>query len=139
MGVIEINRNPSRRDLLVFGVLLVVFTGVLGLVTHFVWNSPVVARWIWIGGAGLSILHFAVPPLRRFVYLGWMYAAFPIGWTISHVFLTIVYFGVVTPTGLLLRLFGYDPMSRKDRSEVRTSFLESCGAPDDRKRYFRQF
>ncbi len=139
MGVIEINRNPSRRDLLVFGVLLVVFTGVLGLVTHFVWNSPVVARWIWIGGGGLSLLHFAVPPLRRFVYLGWMYAAFPIGWTISHVFLTIVYFGVVTPTGLLLRLFGYDSMSRRDRSEGSTSYWEGCSGPEDRKRYFRQF
>ena len=139
MGVIEINRNPSRRDLLVFGVLLVVFTGLCGLVTHFVWNSPVVARWIWIGGGGLSLLHFAVPPLRRFVYLGWMCAAFPIGWTISHVFLTIVYFGVVTPTGLLLRLFGYDSMSRRNRSEGRTSYWESCGAPEDRKRYFRQF
>ena len=139
MGMIEINRNPSRRELLVFGFLLVVFTGVLGLVTHFVWNSPVVARWIWIGGAGLSLLHFAVPPLRRFVYLGWMYAAFPIGWTISHVFLTIVYFGVVTPTGLLLRLFGYDSMSRKDQPDGRTTYWESCGAPDDRKRYFRQF
>jgi len=139
MGLIEINRNPSRRELLVFGVLLVVFTGVLGLVTHFVWNSPVVARWIWTGGGGLSLLHFAVSPLRRFVYLGWMYAAFPIGWTISHVFLTIVYFGVVTPTGLLLRLFGYDPMSRKDRSDGRTSYWESCGAPEERKRYFRQF
>ncbi len=139
MGLIEINRNPSRRDLLAFGVLLAVFTALSGLVSHLVWDSPLAARWIWMGGGTLSLLHFAVPPLRRVVYLGWMYGAFPIGWTISHVFLTIVYFGVVTPTGLLLRLFGYDPMSRRDRSGGRSSYWESCSGPQDRKRYFRQF
>ena len=137
--MIEINRNPTRHELLVFGALLAVFSAVSGLVTHFVWGSPVAARWIWIGGGGLSLLHFAVPPLRRGIYLGWTYAAFPIGWTVSHVLLAIVYFAVVTPTGLLLRLFGYDPMSRRDGSEGRTSYWENCSAPQDRKRYFRQF
>ncbi len=139
MGLIEINRNPSRRELLVFGALLAVFSAGLGLMTHFVWDSPVAARWIWIGGGSLCLLHFGVPPLRRVIYLGWMYAAFPIDWTVSHVFLAIVYFAVVTPIGLLLRLFGYDPMSRRNGSEGRTSYWEKCSAPRDRKRYFRQF
>ena len=139
MGMIEINRNPSRRELLVFGALLAVFSAVSGLVTHFAWDSPVAARCIWIGGAGLSLLHLGVPPLRRGIYLGWMYAVFPIGWTVSHVLLAIVYFVVVTPTGLLLRLFGYDAMSRRGGSEGRTSYWEDCSAPEDRKRYFRQF
>jgi len=68
-----------------------------------------------------------------------MYAAFPIGWTVSHVLLAVVYFAVLTPTGLGLRLLGYDPMSRRDRSEEKTSYWERECAPENRERYFRQF
>ena len=139
MGMIEINRNPSRRELLVFGALLAVFSAGLGLVTYFVWGYPVAARWVWVGGGSVCLLHFAVPSLRRRIYLAWMYGVFPIGWTVSHVLLAVVYFAVVTPTGLLLRLFGYDPMSRRDRSEGRTTYWESHSAPENRERYFRQF
>jgi hypothetical protein len=138
MAMIEINLNPSRRELLVFGVLLVTFTGLLGLLAHFQWDFPTAARWIWLGGGSLALLHFTIPSLRRVFYLGWMYAAFPIGWTVSHVVLGIVYFGVVTPIGLILQLFGYDSMSRRARSN-QTSYWEVSSSPEDPKRYFRQF
>ena len=44
------------------------------------------------------------------MFLGWMYAAFPIGWTISHLLLLAVYYFVLTPVGLALRLTGRDPV-----------------------------
>ena len=139
MALIEINRHPSRSELLVFGLLLVAFTAVSGMVAYFGWDSQVAAQRIWIGGGGLSLLYFAVPRLRRRFYLAWMYAALPMGWTVSHIILAIVYFGLVTPIGLLLRLSGYDSMSRRDQSDGRTSYWENCPTPKDRKRYFRQF
>lgn len=137
--MIQINRNPTRRDLLVFGGLLGLFTLLAGLAAHLVWGVPGVARWIWAGGSGLTLLHFAVPPLRRFIYLAWMAAAFPIGWTLSHLLMVVVYFGVVTPTGVLLRMLGYDPMNRGAAAGTRASFWESYDTPKDRNRYFRQF
>ena len=41
------------------------------------------------------------------------YATYPVGFVISHVVLALVYFLVLTPIGLTMRLFGHDPLSRK--------------------------
>ena len=56
------------------------------------------------------------PGFLRPVYVLWMALAFPIGWTVSHLLLLIVYYLVLTPIGLLMRLFGYDPLESPARS-----------------------
>ena len=70
--------------------------------------------------------------------MGWMLAAVPIGWTISHLVLGIVFFAVVTPIGLLMRLLGRDPMDRRFDPNAKTYWAQRLpvGATD---RYFRQF
>ena len=136
--MIGINRNPSHRELLVFGCLLGLFTLLVGALAYFQWDSPTAASRIWIAGGSLTVLHFAIPPLRRWVYLTWMYAAFPIGWTVSHALLALLYYGILTPIGLIMRLIGYDPMSRRLRTERRT-YWEEYSPEGDPKRYFRQF
>jgi NADH:ubiquinone oxidoreductase subunit 6 (subunit J) len=113
MAVIEINKNPSRRDLTVFGLLLLLFTGLVGAGLYFRTGAHEAARIVWIAGAALVALYFAVPPIRRPIYLGWIYVTFPIGFVLSHVILGIVFYLVFTPLGLVMRLFGYDPLRRK--------------------------
>ena len=107
--MIELNRNPSARDLKWFGLLLLAFFGLLAAMALWRFDAPSGARRLLAVGAALSVVYYAVPPLRRWIFLAWMFAAFPIGWTISHVLLFVVYFVVITPVGLVLRLFGKDP------------------------------
>ena len=137
MPVIEINRNPSRRDLRIFGALLLVFAGVVGALLHWRWHAPGAARAVWIAGAVLVGLYFGVPPLRRPIYLGWIYVTFPIGFVLSHVILGLVYYGVFTPMGLIMRLVGHDPMRRKmDRAAK--SYWVAHDPHRSMERYFRQ-
>ena len=37
------------------------------------------------------------PDWARPLYVGWLYAVFPIGWTISHLILAVIYFLILTP------------------------------------------
>ena len=86
----------------------------------------------------LDLVAYAVPPLRRPLYLGWMYVAFPIGWVISHVVLAIVYYLVFTGTGLVMRLLGRDPLQRRFEPDAQTYWVEHRPG-EDLARYFRQF
>ena len=138
MAIIEINKNPSRKDLLVFGFPLGLFTILLGLLAHFQWQSPEAARTIWLVGAGLTAVYLILPPIRRTLYLGWIYATFPIGWTISHLLIAIIYYGVLTPIGLVLQLCGKDPIA-KDIDPGRSSYWVEHPTKADAGRYFRQF
>jgi len=138
MAVIDINKNPSRRELMVFGLLLAVFVGLVGGLCQLKFNAPSAARAVWLGGGALAALFFLVPKVRRPIYLGWIYAAFPIGFVVSHVILAAIYYLVFTPIGLLLRLMGKDPMSRAFDRTARSYWVEHDPHKDPR-RYLRQF
>jgi len=49
----------------------------------------------------------------RGLYNGWMRVAMAIGNVINRIILAIVYFIVITPMGLVMRMMGKDPMHRK--------------------------
>lgn len=87
-----------------------------------------------IGSVGL-----AVPQAIRWVYVGWMLAAFPIGWVISHLLLAAIFFGVIMPIGLILRVLGRDPMRKAFDRSTSTYWIARPAEPTDSQRYFRQF
>jgi hypothetical protein len=67
-----------------------------------------------------------------------MVLAFPIGWTVSHLLLGSIFYGVITPIGLLLRASGHDPMMRKfDRNA--SSYWIDHRTGGDPTSYLRQF
>lgn len=136
--MIELNRNPSRSDLKWFGLLLLAFFGLLAAMALWRFGAPQSARLLLAIGAALSAVYYAVPPLRRWIFLAWMFAAFPIGWTISHVLLLVVYFGVITPVGFVLRAMGKDPLERAFDRDAASYWIARPNAGDPR-RYFRQF
>jgi hypothetical protein len=104
-----------------------------------VWETaPTVAYVIWAVAVVVVALYYAVPGLRRGVYLGWMYAAYPIGWVMSHLAMAVVYYLVVSPIGLLSRATGRDAMNRKLDARAQSYWQprRKRGQPSS---YFRQF
>ena len=138
MALLEINRNPSRRDLAWFGAVLLAFFIVIGLVIGRATHSELVRNVLWGVGGVLALAYYAVPVLRKPMFVGWMYAAYPLGYVISHVLLGLIYFAVVTPIGLLMRAVGHDPMERRFDRAAQTYWVPREPVSDV-KRYFRQF
>ena len=86
-----------------------------------------------IGSLGL-----VKPGSVRWLFVGWMVLAFPIGWLISQVMLLAIFFLVLTPAGILFRLKGRDLLARKP-SPGRSTFWTDKSMPKDVRSYFRQF
>ncbi len=138
MALIELNKNPSRRELFIFGALFAAFFGLIGGLVWWKFEAPTVAYVLWTIAAFITILFYAVRPIRKPIYLGWIHIAYPIGWVISHTAMAVIYYLVFTPIGLIMRLFGRDPMERRlDRSAA--SYWAEHGSAADPGRYFRQF
>lgn len=135
--MIDLPRNPRRRDLAVFGLLVGPFFAFVGwLVFRHAGRTPALA--VWGAGALLWLVYLAWPASRRRIWIGWMIAVFPIGWIVSHAILAVVYFLVVTPVGIVLRLTGRDPHRRRIPADEETAWT-SRRAAEDESRYFRQF
>ena len=77
------------------------------------------------------------PAVVKPIYMGWMIAAFPIGWTVSRVALATIFFAVVTPLALVFRARGRDALRlRRETHDTYWIARRKAPAPSD---YFRQF
>lgn len=139
MALIEINRNPSRRELRQFaGIWFPAMMAFIGWLFLRKADSLSIAIAVWTVGVVVSLVGWFVPTFMRWVFVGWMYAAFPIGWTVSHVLLAAIFYLVLTPISLVARVCGRDRLRLKwDRSA--RSYWVPHAAVTDPKRYFRQF
>ena len=138
MAMIEIDRHPGPRALRQFAGLFLVFFGVVGFLVLRRSDSLVAASVIWAVALLVASVGFVRPTAIRLVYVGLAYAAFPVGWVVSHVMLALVLYLVLTPIGWVLRLLGRDPLARG--FDPHASSYWTPHRPAARiDRYFRQF
>lgn len=138
MPLVQINKNPSRRDLNWFGALFAAFFGFVGLLASRRPGWEGAAPVLWTVAVAVPAVYYAIPPLRRPIYLGWTYLVLPLGLVVSFAVLAIVYFAVITPIGLLLRLAGRDPLERAFEP-ARASYWVEHHTGEDSTRYLRQY
>ncbi len=139
MALIELNVDPSRRDLRIFGgILFPGFFALLGAILWKVTGSLPVAAAVWGTAFCVTMIMLIYFPATRIVYLGWMYAAYPIGWTVSHAMMAIAYYLMLTPLGIVMRTVRKDPLGQKiDKADK--SYWTPRKPAESIDQYFRQF
>lgn len=136
--MIRINTQPGRRQLRQFaGLVFPLFSALVGALAFFRFDSPLVASWIWVVGVAISLVGLALPPFARIVYLALTGLTYPIGFVVSHLVLLVIYYGLITPVGLALRLADRDPLRKRPGDEA--SYWRPREAVTDAERYFRQY
>ncbi len=107
--------HADRKALRAFGrtVGLVLLGIALFIAWRAGWSLTGAARWL--GGIGFVLLAFGLvlPAWLKYPYRVWMGLALVLGFVMSHVVLSLVYFLVVTPIGLIFRLRGKDLLDRR--------------------------
>ena len=134
--MIAIDWNPTHRFLRQFAGLFVLFFTIIGAV-RFYKDDPTMAYVLW-SIAPVGLVGLAWPSFMRYVYVTWMALFFPLGWTVSMVILSTIFYLVVSPIGLIMRLCGHDPCQRRLDPDT-TSYWKARQATTNAARYFRQF
>ena len=139
MGIVQINTDPTRRQLNQFGFIWLGFLALFGVIAWLKLDAPTLAKVLWVLAVVVPVVGWLAPAFMRLVFVGMSYLAWPIGFVVSHVVLALVYYLVFTPIGLLMRVFGYDPMMRGFDPEAATYWIARDPKASEPKRYFRQF
>lgn len=134
----DVQRNVSSRTLRQFAGLCLLFFGGLAAWYGFVRGNPLVALTFLAAALAIGPLGLIRPRAIQPIYKGWMILVFPIGWLVSNLILACLFYGVITPVGLLFRMIGRDVLDRKCHPGVET-FWRLKVAPTDVRSYFRQF
>lgn len=145
--MVEIDWKPSDKKLRQFGVIALVGFGVLALFAHQEWllfsgglgeaRITVAAALAGVGVLSL-VIGLVFPKGNKPLFLLLTLVSLPIGFVMSYVILSTLFFLVIAPVGLLLRLTGRDPMERGFRRDLQTHWVDASRARP-KESYFRQF
>jgi hypothetical protein len=138
MALVTINHRPTPQQLRTFSLCWLAFFGL--------WST-----WAWwrhgptTAVMAAALLSVGVPlvgqvwreGLRR-VYVGMSYLTWPIGFVLSWLILAVVFYLVMTPIALVMRLVGYDPLERKWDPQAATYWVRRPPPPSPNQ-YFRQY
>ena len=135
--MIPIERNPSASQLRWFGLLwFPAFCALLGFFVLRHTDNLRPALWVWGVGAAIALIGIASRVVMRWIWVGLLTVTYPIGWVVSHLVLFLIYYLVLTPVALALKLAGRDAMNRRlDRDA--SSYWKSRPKRDAGS-YFRQ-
>jgi hypothetical protein len=115
MEHMEVTKKTLRQfGLMVGGVFLLI-----GL-WPFVWRQEPVRLWAVVPGSLLAVAGLVMPTILKQVYQGWMWVGHVLGWVNTRIILGVLFYGVVTPMGLVMKLTGRDPMRRGYEPDAQT-------------------
>ena len=103
----RLTASEGRRFAFAVGGALLVLAGIG------VWRGGRIGPWV-LGplGAALVVAGAAAPTRLGPVQRAWMAFAVAISKVTTPIVMGVLYFAVITPVGLIARLFGYSPLTR---------------------------
>ena len=107
------NTAIDSTQLRKFGFILALgLMGIFGLLFPYL-KENAIPLWPYAIG-GIVLIPTIVQPLwLKVIYTPWMKIGHVLGWINTRLILGIIFYGMVTPMGIVMRLLGKDPMYRK--------------------------
>lgn len=127
----------SKSELRKFGLTVGTAFAVFGAISW--WRGhEIPPRVLWTLAALLIVPGLVAPSILGPVQRGWMKLAMVLGHVNTRIILTALYYLVMTPVGLVMRLFR-DPLDRSLTDSRGSQWIRREPQPVDPARYERQF
>jgi len=91
--------------------------------------------WALLGGGILVLPGLLMPSFLAPIYKVWMAVGKALGWINTRLILGVIYYLLFAPVGLVIRLFGRDPMQRGRVSDALTYRVSRKSRPSSHIRH----
>ena len=113
-------QTVPRKQLRTFGCLMGGVFGLIGL-WPWIWQGESFRLWAMILSGFLLGLGLIAPTVLTPAFRGWMAFAEKLGWINTRIILGLIFYVIITPMGVLRRVFAKKPgLSHKFDKEVQT-------------------
>ena len=128
------NIKTNKEEIRKFGFLI---GGVLIAISIFMlWKTFNQYQLVFIIGISFVLIGFFIPSILKPIYIIWMTFATILGWIMTRVILTILFYLIVTPIGLIARIFGVKFLDLSWNENVKTYWNKRDGSVSDIEKQF---
>ena len=131
------NIASEKRELRKFGITVGIVLGLLGGL--FFWREKEYYFYFLIFSAALLFLGTVVPILLKPIHKVWMILALLLGWVMTRMILSVLFYLVVTPIGLLAKLFGKDRLDLAFDKSAESYWRSKDNTRQETNDYEKQF
>ena len=105
------NISTARKDLKNFGFVI----GLILIIIYFIigYSSKEYNQNLVIIGSIFITVGLIIPMLLKPVYLVWMTFALILGWVMTRIILSLLFYGIISPLGIFARILGKDFLNIK--------------------------
>ena len=129
--------KTGKKDLRSFGVTIGI---ILLLVAGFLFYKEKESFQIFLYIAGTFIgLGLIIPIILKPIYIAWMTFAVVLGWFMTRVILSLLFYAIITPIGLVLRIFGKDFLELKKQAVQGSYWNQRDSNLEKNQNYEKQF
>ena len=125
----DIDSKGLRKFGITTGVIIVILFAVF---FPWVFDAATMPAWPWVVACVLWVPALFVPDTLHPVYVTWMRVGHAIGWVNTRIILGLVFYIMILPMGLIMRMFGNDPMERKIDKSASSYRVKTMSEPKER-------
>lgn len=122
-----------------FGIVMAVAITVLGGIRWAIHGFHTFPKGFLIIAAVFLVLGIAAPRVLKPVLIVWMKFALAINWVMTRILLTVAFFLLMLPAGIIMKLLGKDPLNRAWQPDATTYWETPEEQPAELERYYNQF
>jgi hypothetical protein len=130
--------NLDKMQIRTFGIGLAVLLTVLAL-WKFYKGHQTVAFILFLFGALSAVLALFCQPLLKPVYIVFIRISHVVGWINTRVLLALIYYIIITPLGIVIRIFGKDLLDRKIEPFRQSYWIKRKKVAVEKSRYEKQY
>ena len=129
--------KTGKKDLRSFGFTIGI---ILLLVAAFLFYREKESFQTFLYIAGVFIgLALILPSMLKPIYIVWMTFAVILGWFMTRVILSLLFYVIITPIGLVLRIFGKDFLELKKQAVQGSYWNQRDSNLERNQNYEKQF
>ncbi len=129
--------SSEKSDLRQFAFTVGAVLATLGV--FLIWRGKVTSPALFLCGVGLIVAGYVLPGILLPLQKAWMTLALLMGWVMTRVLLSVLFYAVLTPIAILARLCRKQFLEMTVDSTADSYWQYRQEAPFDRRHYEQQF
>ena len=131
------NIKSDKKELRKFSLVIGIFLGLLGGLSW--WRSTDHYPWLFVVAMAFLLVGLGRPMLLKPIHKAWMTLAILMGWVMTRIILSVLFYLIVTPIGLSMRLLGKDLLDLEFSDDADSYWIQRKEIKKDKSDYERQF